>query len=97
MTELDRKIEYLIGWYGIKRKYILGLALKVIGILIVIIKLILLRNFFPYYIAYQDDILVYNGPLIRLYVAIVMGSIGSSLFLVGLPIYIVNNKKKKNL
>ncbi|MHA2039999.1 MAG: hypothetical protein ACW98X_26605 [Promethearchaeota archaeon] len=45
MNELEREIEYLLGWYGIRRKYILGLALTVIGILIVIIKLILLRNF----------------------------------------------------
>ncbi|MHA2283094.1 MAG: hypothetical protein ACXAC5_19810 [Promethearchaeota archaeon] len=97
MNELEREIEYLIGWYGIKRKYNFGIAFTVIGILIVIIKLILLREFFPNYIAYHHDILVYNGPSIRLYIGIIMGSMGSSFLMIGLPLLIIYTKKKNRL
>jgi hypothetical protein len=97
MNELERDLDQIIGWYFIRKKYIFGLVLTIIGIFILIVKLILLRNFFPNYIAYQHDIIVYNGPLIRLYIGIIMGSIGSSLLLIGLPFFIINRKKKKKL
>ncbi|NVM34219.1 MAG: hypothetical protein HWN81_01405 [Candidatus Lokiarchaeota archaeon] len=97
MNELERELDLLLGWYFIKKKYIIGLVLTIIGIFILIVKLILLRNFFPNYIAYHHDIIVYNGPMIRLYIGIIMGSIGGSLLLIGLPFFIINSRKKKNL
>jgi len=97
LNGLEREIDQLLGWYLIKRKYVSGLVLTVIGTFILIIKLIMLRDFFPNYIAYHHDIIVYNGPLIRLYVGIIMGNIGVFLLLIGLPFFIINSKKKKNL
>ncbi|MFX1567361.1 MAG: hypothetical protein ACFFCV_03235 [Promethearchaeota archaeon] len=74
-----------------------GLVLTITGIFLVVIKVILLRNFFPNYIAYEQDEIVYNGPLIRLYIGIIMGSISSSLLLIGLPFFIIYRRKKKKL
>jgi hypothetical protein len=63
----------------------------------VIIKVILLRNVFPNNIAYGNDEIMYNGPLISLYIGVIMGSIAGSFLLVGLPFFIIYNRKKKNL
>ncbi|MHA2390405.1 MAG: hypothetical protein ACXAEX_00410 [Promethearchaeota archaeon] len=38
--DLEREIDLLLGWYLIKRRYISGLALTVIGILVLMVKLI---------------------------------------------------------
>ena len=97
MNELDRDLDYLLGWYFIRKKYIFGLVLTIIGISLVVVKVILLRNFFPNQIAYEYDEIVYNGPLIRLYIGSIMGSIASSLLLIGLPFFIIYSRKKKNL
>jgi hypothetical protein len=97
MNNLEREIDQLLGWYFIRRKYISGLVLTVTGMFVVIIKIVMLRDFFPNYVLYHLDILVYNGPLIRLYIGIIMGCIGSSLLLIGLPFLIINSMKKKNL
>ncbi|MFX1326085.1 MAG: hypothetical protein ACFE8N_14130 [Promethearchaeota archaeon] len=97
MNDLERELDYLIGWHLIKRKYFFGLVLTLSGSLVLIIKLILLREFFPNYISYHQDMIVYNGPLIRLYIGTIMGSIGLSLLLIGLPILINYTKKKKAL
>lgn len=94
MNDSVREIEYLIGWYGIKRKYYSGLALVVIGTIILIINLILLYLILPYGILYHHSIIIYNGSLIRYYVGITMGSIGSILLLIGLPLLITSLMKK---
>ena len=97
LNNLEREIDYLLGWYLIKRKYIIGVVLTVIGIFVLTIKIIMLRDFFPHYIHYHHGIIVYNGPLIRLYVGIIMGCIGSSLLLIGLPLLIIYTKKRNRL
>ena len=97
MNELEREIEYLLGWHAIKRKYISGLVLTVIGAFILIAKIILLQNFLPHYVTYHHSVIVYNGPLIRLYVGITMGSIGGLILLIGLPLLIINTIKKNKL
>lgn len=97
MNELERDLDYLLGWYFIRKKYIFGLVLTIIGISLVIVKVILLRNFIPNYIAYEYDEIVYNGPLIRLYIGVIMGSIAGSLLLIGLPFFIIYGRKKKKL
>ncbi|MFX1454606.1 MAG: hypothetical protein ACFFDB_04465 [Promethearchaeota archaeon] len=97
MNDLERELDYLIGWHLIKRKYYIGLVLTLIGSLVLIIKLILLREFFPSDISYHQHIITYNGPLIRWYIGTIMGSIGISLLLIGLPILINYTKKKKDL
>ena len=97
LNDSEREIEYLLGWYAIKRKYISGLALTVIGTFILIAKIMLLQNFFPHYIAYHHGALVYDGPLIRLYVGMTMGGIGGLLLLIGLPLLIIYNKKRNKL
>ncbi|MFX1427146.1 MAG: hypothetical protein ACFFBE_11895 [Promethearchaeota archaeon] len=97
MKDLEKEIDQLIGWYFIKRKYTSGLVLTLIGSFVLIIKVILLLEFFPNYIAYSQDIIVYNGPLVRLYIGFIMGIIGTFLLLIGLPFFIINIKKKKNL
>jgi len=97
MKELESEIEYLLGWYGIKRNYNFGLALTVIGTVIMLVKIVLLQNIFPYGIVYHHDVIVYNGDLIRLYIGITMGSIGGLLLLIGLPLLIIYTKKKNRL
>jgi len=97
LNELEREIESLLGWYGIKRKYISGLVLTVIGAFILIAKIIVLQNFFPHYIHYHHSVIVYNGSLIRLYVGITMGCIGGLLLLIGLPVLTIYNKQKNRL
>ncbi|MFX0105780.1 MAG: hypothetical protein ACFE75_09835 [Candidatus Hodarchaeota archaeon] len=97
MNELEKDLDFLLGWYFIRKKYIFGLVLTVTGMFLVIIKVILLRNFFPNYIAYEQNEIVYNGPLIRLYIGIIMGSISGSLLLIGVPFFIIYRRKKKNL
>jgi len=97
LNDLESEIEYLLGWYSIKRKYNSGLALMVIGTFILIVKLILLQNIFPYRTVYHHDVMVYNGTLIRLYVGITMGSIGGLLLLIGLPLLIFYTIKRKKL
>ena len=97
LNDLEREIEYLLGWYGIKRKYNTGLVLTVIGTFTLIVKIILLQNIFPYGIIYHHDIIVYNGTLIRLYVGIGMGSIGGLFLLIGLPLLIFYTMKRNKL
>jgi hypothetical protein len=97
LNELERDLDYLIGWYSIRKKYIFGLVLTIIGILILIIKLVLLRHVFPNNVAYEYNEIVYNRPLISFYIAVIMGSIASSLLLIGLSFLIIYNKIKKNL
>ena len=97
LNDLESEIEYLLGWYGIKRKYNFGLILTVIGTFTLIVKIILLQNIFPYGIIYHHDIIVYDGTMIRLYVGIVMGSIGGLLLLIGLPFLIIYTRKKNKL
>ena len=97
MNELERDLDELIGWYLIRKKYIFGLVLTIIGIFLVIIKVILFRYFFPNYIAYEQNEIVYNGPVIRLYIGIIMGSISGASLLIGLPFFIIYRRKKKNL
>ena len=96
LNDLEKEIEYLLGWYGIKRKYISGIALTVIGIVFLIVGFILLFYLIPG-LYYYYNILVYKGPIIRLYVGITMGGIGGLLLLIGLPLLIINTKKKKKL
>ena len=96
MNETE-KINQLLGWYSIKRKYISGLVLTVIGIFVLIVDLIVLLYLFPDHIVYHYNVIVYNGALIRLYVGITMGGIGGLLLLIGLPLLIINTKKKKKL
>ncbi len=96
LNDLEKEIEYLLGWYGIKRKYISGIVLTVIGIIVLIIDFIFLFYLIPglyYYYTYQ----VYNGPIIRLYVVITMGCIGGLLLLIGVPYLISTTIKKKQL
>ena len=98
MTLSDSEIiDQLLGWYDIKRKYISGIILMIIGTFILIIGLIVLFYFFPNQIVYHYNVIVYNGPLIRLYVKITIGGIGGLLLLVGLPLLIINTIKKKKL
>ncbi|MFX1280707.1 MAG: hypothetical protein ACFFA3_15130 [Promethearchaeota archaeon] len=97
MKDLEKEIDQVIGWYFIKRKYTSGLVLIITGSLVLIIEVIMLVEFFPNYIVYDQDLIVYNGPLVRLYIELIMGSIGIILLLIGLPIFIIYNKKKKNL
>ncbi|MBY8990688.1 MAG: hypothetical protein KGD58_08050 [Candidatus Lokiarchaeota archaeon] len=97
MNDLEREIDQLLGWYGIKRKYVSGLCLTVAGIFVFIVKLILLYSLLPNYIAYDHGVLIYNGTMIRFYVGIIMGCIGGLLLLIGLPLLIINTKKKKKL
>ncbi len=97
MNDLEREIDQLLGWYSIKRKYISGLVLTVIGTFVLIVDLIGLLYIFPDQIVYHYNVIVYNGPLIRLYVGIIMGGIGGLLLLIGLPLLIINTKKKKSL
>jgi len=97
LNDLESEVEYLLGWYAIKRKYISGLALTVIGTVILIVKIILLQNIFPHGIVYHHEVIVYNGTLIKLYVGIIMGSIGGFLLLIGLPLLIIYTKKKNRL
>jgi len=96
LNDLER-INQLLGWYSIKRKYISGLVLTVIGTFVLIVDLIGLLYIFPGGIVYHYNVIVYNGPLIRLYVGIIMGGIGGLLLLIGLPLLIINTKKKKKL
>ena len=96
MNDLER-INQLLGWYSIKRKYISGLVLTVIGTFVLIVDLIGLLYIFPRGIVYHYNVIVYNGPLIRLYVGIIMGGIGGLLLLIGLPLLIINTKEKKKL
>jgi len=96
LNDLER-INQLLGWYSIKRKYISGLVLTVIGTFVLIVDLIGLLYIFPDQIVYHYNVIVYNGPLIRLYVGIIMGGIGGLLLLIGLPLLIINTKKKKSL
>jgi len=97
LNDLEREIDQLLGWYSIKRKYISGLVLTVIGTVVLIVKLIMLFYLFPDYIAYYHSVIVYNGNLIRSYVGITLGGIGGFLLLIGLPILIIYTKKKKKL
>ncbi|GAH33248.1 unnamed protein product [marine sediment metagenome] len=97
LNDLEREIDQLLGWYSIKRKYISGLVLTVIGTFVLIVDLIVLRYIIPGGIVYHYNVIVYNGPLIRLYVGIIMGGIGGLLLLIGLPLLIINTKKKKSL
>jgi len=96
LNDLER-INQLLGWYSIKRKYISGLVLTVIGTFVLIVDLIGLLYIFPGGIVYHYNVIVYNGPLIRLYVGIIMGGIGGLLLLIGLPLLIINTKKKRKL
>jgi len=91
------KINRFLGWYSIKRKYISGLVLTVVGTIILIVDLIGLLYIFPDQIVYHYNVIVYNGPLIRLYVGIILGGIGGLLLLIGLSLLIINTKKKKKL
>ncbi|MBY8986740.1 MAG: hypothetical protein KGD65_16830 [Candidatus Lokiarchaeota archaeon] len=97
MNEIEREIDWLLGWYDIKRKYYIGLALTVLGTFILIVKIILLQQFLPYGVSYHHDVIVYNGDLIRLYVGVIMGSIGVFLLLIGLPLLIIYTSKKNKL
>ncbi|MFW9877577.1 MAG: hypothetical protein ACFFG0_31205, partial [Candidatus Thorarchaeota archaeon] len=97
LNDLEREIDQLLDWYAIKRKYIFGLVLTVIGTSILIIDLILLIYPSPDRTVYHYNVLIYNGALIRLYVGITMGCLGGLLLLIGLPILIFTTKKKKKL
>ena len=97
MNELDREIDQLLGWYGIKRKYVSGLCLTVAGIFVFIVKLILLYFLLPNYIAYDHGVIVYNGTMIRFYVSLIMGCIGGFFLLIGLPLLIYYNKMRIKL
>jgi len=97
LNDLEIKIEQLLGWYSIKRKYISGLILTVIGSFVLIVDLIALVYIFPGHIVYHYNVIVYNGPFIRLCVGITMGGIGGLLLLIGLPLLIINTIKKKKL
>jgi len=96
LNDLER-INQLLGWSSIKRKYISGLVLTVIGTFVLIVDLIGLLYIFPGGIVYHYNVIVYNGPLIRFYVGIIMGGIGGLLLLIGLPLLVINTKKKKKL
>jgi hypothetical protein len=96
VNNLER-IDPLLGWYKIKRKYISGIVLTIAGSFILIIGLTFLHYFFPDHIVYHYDVKVYNGPLLKLYGEIVILSLGGLLFLIGLPILIINTIKKKKL
>jgi len=97
LNDLESEVEYLLGWYGLKKKYYLGLTLTLVGTVILIIKIILLQNIFPHGIVYQHEVIVYNGTLIKLYVGITMGSIGGIYLLIGLPLLIIYTKKRNRL
>ena len=97
LNDLEREIDQLLGWYVIKRKYVSGLVLTVIGTIVLIVDLIVLLYPFPDQIIYHYNVIVYNGALIRLYVGIIMGGIGGLLLLIGLPLLIISIKKKKKL
>jgi len=97
LNNSESEIEYLLGWYGIKRKYYFGLALTVIGTVILLVKIVLLQHFIPYGVSYHHDVIVYNGDLIRMYVGYIMGIIGGVLLLIGLPLFIIYTKKRNKL
>ena len=60
MNGIDKKIEQSLGWYSIKRKYISGLILTVIGIFVLIVDLIALVYIIPGHIVYNYNVIVYN-------------------------------------
>ncbi len=93
----SEKIDQLLGWYGIKRKYISGIILTIIGTFTLTVGLIVVYYLFPDGIIYHYHVIVYNGPLIKLYVEFTMLSIGGLLFLIGSPLLIINTIKKKKL
>lgn len=96
MHDLE-KIDQLLGWYAIKRKYLSGIIFTIIGTFTLIVGLIVLFYCFPDQIVYHYNVMVYNGPLIRLYVKITMFGIGGLLLFIGLPLLIINTIKKKKL
>jgi len=96
LNDLEKEIEYLLDWHGVKRKYISGIVLTGIGIVVLIVDFILLFSLIPG-LYYYYNILVYNGPIIRLYVGITMGGIGGFLLLIGVPLLINTTIKKKQL
>ena len=97
MNDLEEEIEYLLGWYAIKRKYFAGIVLMVIGIVVLLVDLLVLSYLIPNRIVYSQNRIIYDGDLIRLYVGITMGGIGGLLLLMGLPLLFITIKKKKKL
>ncbi|HDZ16936.1 hypothetical protein LCGC14_0907100 [marine sediment metagenome] len=97
MNDLEEEIEYLLGWYAIKRKYFAGIVLMVIGIVVLLVDLLVLSYLIPNRIVYSQNRIIYDGDLIRLYVGITMGGIGGLFLLMGLPLLFITIKKKKKL
>jgi len=97
LNDLEEEIEYLLGWYAIKRKYFAGIVLMVIGIVVLLVDLLVLSYLIPNRIVYSQNRIIYDGDLIRLYVGITMGGIGGLFLLMGLPLLFITIKKKKKL
>jgi hypothetical protein len=97
LNDLELEINQLLSWYGIKRKYISGVVLTVIGLFFLIAGLIVLFYPFPDQLIYHYDVLIYNGALIRVYGVVGITIAGGLLLLIGLPLLIINTKKKKQL
>ncbi|MFX1477850.1 MAG: hypothetical protein ACFFCI_06935 [Promethearchaeota archaeon] len=96
-NNLEKIDHQLLGWHNIKRKYISGIIITSVGTNLLIVGLMIVYYFFPDLIVYHYDVIVYNGTLIKLYVEIVILSLGGLLFLIGLPLLIINTIKKKKL
>ena len=97
MNDLEEEIEYLLGWYAIKRKYFAGIVLTVIGIVVLLVDLLVISFLIPNQIVYRQNRIIYDGNIIKSYVGITMGGIGGLLLLMGLPLLFITIKKKKKL
>ncbi|MFW9970934.1 MAG: hypothetical protein ACFFDF_12120 [Candidatus Odinarchaeota archaeon] len=96
MNDLER-LNQLLDWYAIKRKYISGIILTMIGVFTLIIGLIVLFFLFPDQVIYHYNVIIYNGPFIRLCLEITITSIGGLLLLIGMPLFIINTIKRNKL
>ncbi len=89
------KTNHLLGWHSIKRKYISGIIVAIIGIFILIVGSIVLYYLFPDHIVYHYNVIIYNGPFFRLCLEIIVVSVGGLLLLIGLTLFIINTIKKQ--
>ncbi|MFX1490299.1 MAG: hypothetical protein ACFFBI_14200 [Promethearchaeota archaeon] len=96
-NNLGKNDYQLSSWHNLRRKYISGIILTSLGTFLLIRGLMIVYYFFPDMIVYHYDVIVYNGTLIKLYVEIVILSLGGLLILIGLPLLIINTIKKKKL
>ena len=97
LNNLEKEIEYLLGWHAIKRKYFSGITLTIIGLVVLLADLLVVSFLIPNRIVYSQNRIIYDGYLIKLYVGITMGGIGGFLLLIGAPLLINTTIKKKQL